>query len=282
MKLRTEVENRPSDNPLQLSDTFVSLGSCFSTAIGSRLKDGGLEIKVNPMGVLFNPLSIARVVERALNGEYYTDADLFPDNSGIYHLLAFESRRQSRDASRLLESVNRDFKDFSKAFQKCSCCIVTFGTAWIFRHLPTRSIVGNCHKLPDSQFERSLISVDDIVQVWRPLIKRLPRVIFTVSPVRHLNDGLHGNTLSKARLHLAVEMLCTTEANAEYFPAYEALNDDLRDYRFYADDLKHPSGMAEQYIFDLFAERYFTRSEREAMESNRKNLLRAQHRPIIV
>lgn len=260
---------------------MVSLGSCFSQAIGNRLRDGGVDIDVTPMGILFNPLSIALILKRAVEGIFFTDNDLYLDRQGIYHALSFESKRQHADAGALLDDINRDFANFRNAVLRADTWLITFGTAWCFRHFSTDCIVGNCHKLPDNEFERFLCSVDNIVETWSPLVEKSPRVIFTVSPVRHLNDGLHGNTLSKSRLHLAIETLCDRFPNAEYFPAYEALNDDLRDYRFYADDMKHPSSVAEEYIFDLFCARYFNKIDRSNIENELRKQLRELHRPII-
>ena len=281
MRFRTEIEIIHPGQHITAENRLVSVGSCFSQAIGNRLLECGQHITVTPMGVLFNPYSIAKVLEYGLDNKMFTQEDLFRDDLGVYHALDFESRRQNEDSESLLNVLNEDFSKFSNTLSEADCWLVTFGTAWCFRHKPTGSIVGNCHKLPDSQFERALYSVSDIIDIWRPLLQKAPRVIFTVSPVRHLNDGLHGNTLSKARLHLAIEQLCKLCSNAEYFPAYEALNDDLRDYRFYADDLRHPSNMAEEYIFELFCKTYFNAGTQKILEERRRNFKHLNHRPII-
>ena len=281
IRFRTGLDLPARQPSIRLDERMVAMGSCFSQAIGHRLADGGVDVAVTPMGILFNPISIGRCIERALNGAEYTDADLFRDQNGVYHVLDFESRCQSPNASRLLEEVNIRFKNFSKQLVEADRWLITFGTAWCFNHLPTDKVVGNCHKLPDSQFERRLASVGEIVGQWSDILEHAPHVVFTVSPVRHLNNGLHGNTLSKSRLHLAIEQLCDRFDNAEYFPAYEALIDDLRDYRFYADDMKHPSAMAEDYIFELFTNCYFSNSDRGVIEQNRRESRRNQHRPIL-
>lgn len=257
------------------------MGSCFSQAIGNRLSHGGMTVSVTSMGILFNPLSIARSLTRAFEHRLYTPDDLFKDESGVFHALDFESRRQHLDADSLLTSINLDFEKFSHAVSNCDCLLITFGTAWCFVHKPSDRLVGNCHKLPDKDFERKLCSVDEIVDSWLPIVATQKRIIFTVSPVRHLNDGLYGNTLSKARLHLAVEKLCAMFDNCEYFPAYEALIDDLRDYRFYADDLKHPSEMGEQYIFELFRKKYLDAPTETEFQSNLRRFKQECHRPIM-
>ena len=281
MKLRTELEIRRSTNPLNEQDSLVSLGSCFSHAVGSRLFQGGISISVTPMGILFNPLSIGETVKRALERRPFSYNDLYQDSTGIFHALAFESRRQNTDADLLLGDLNKDFDAFSDALSAADCWLITFGTAWCFSHIPTNSVVGNCHKLNDKEFNRFLCSVEQITNLWTSLIPKNKRIIFSVSPVRHLNDGLHGNTLSKSILHLSINHLVNRFPNVEYFPAYEALNDDLRDYRFYADDLKHPSTMAEEYIFELFLKTYYETSVIQNIVDTRRKFIHQQHRPIL-
>lgn len=282
MRFRTVTDIRPTSCPIDRDTSIVTLGSCFSAAIGGRLEQSGFNIAVNPMGVLFNPVTIARAVELALAGYRFSEEDLFLNEAdGTWHALQFESRRQGRDPQELLDGLNADFKAFSDRLKAADVWIVTLGTAWSFHHKPTDSVAGNCHKLPDSQFERRLADTEQIVRMWTPLVKAAKRVIFTVSPVRHLNNGLHGNTLSKAILHLAVERLCSLNNCCEYFPAYEALMDDLRDYRFYADDLKHPTAMAEEYIYNLFCETYLTEQEFRRAEETRRRARALNHRPIL-
>lgn len=282
MRFRTELDIPRPRIPLSINDKFISMGSCFSQAIGSRLAQGGINIDVIPLGILFNPMSIGNTILRMLDHKTFEVSDLyFEDSTQTHHVLAFDSRWQSLDRHELLTELNRTFVDKSRNVSNADCWLITFGTAWCFRHEPTDVIVGNCHKLPDAQFKRHLCSVDDIVCLWSNVLERAPKVIFTVSPVRHLNDGLHGNTLSKSRLHLAVERLCASFDNAEYFPAYEALVDDLRDYRFYSDDLKHPSTMAEEYIFDIFKSCYFSKADIAKIDEHRRRYRHLLHRPII-
>lgn len=280
MKFRTEIEIRRATCGVKHTDRIVTVGSCFSDAIGTRLVDAGFDVVVNPMGVLFNPVSIVSTLERALESREYTAADLYCDTEGTWHALDYESRRRDTDPDKLLATLNSDFAVAAAKIRQADVWMVTFGTAWCFYHRPTARVVGNCHKLPDSDFERRLVSIDEIVRTWSRLIGTR-RVILTVSPVRHLNDGLHGNTLSKARLHLAVERLCEICPAAEYFPAYEAIVDDLRDYRFYADDLKHPSKMAEEYVFNLFGRMFFDRDTASRAAEAMRSALRARHRQIL-
>lgn len=256
------------------------MGSCFSETIGNKLTEGGINCSVNPMGILFNPISIGNILLRAFNDMPFNAEELYKDQSGKWHALAFESKRQHINPTQLLDELNASFFNFVKSLKNADCLIITFGTAWCFYHNPTSCIVGNCHKLPDKEFERHLCSTEDIVELWSPILNSGKRIIFTISPIRHLNNGLHGNTLSKARLHLAVEQLCDRFPNAEYFPAFEALIDDLRDYRFYNEDLKHPSHLAEEYIFELFSDQYFDRDTDSYIKIKRKESLKEKHRPI--
>lgn len=278
LSFRTLLRPEKSAAKIDRDEDIVLIGSCFADNIGSRLVRDGFHAYVNPMGALYNPLSMATSVRRALNGESYTQADLIRRDD-IYHCLDFESKRQGADCDALLSSLNLDFSGFGKILRGCKTWIVTFGTAWIFEHEGSEAVVGNCHKFPASDFRRRRSSVDEIVEAWQPLCSDR-RIIFTVSPVRHLADGLHGNQLSKATLLLAVERLCK-ESGGEYFPAYEAVMDDLRDYRFYASDMKHVSDFAADYIYGLFSETYFTSDTIRMAEESRKEALRAAHRNIL-
>lgn len=237
----------------------------------------GFDVSVNPMGVLYNPATIARVVRRALDGRRYEISDLY-EYQGIWHCLDFASKRQDADPEKLQAHLNADFKTFSEQLRRASTWVITFGTAWVFDHLPTGHIAGNCHKLPASQFHRRRLSVDEILACWRPLLTPDRRVIFTVSPVRHLADGLDGNAVSKAILRLAVDAMTDV---AEYFPAFEIMIDELRDYRFYAADMKHPSQVAVDYIYTRWADTYYTNETRQLAADLHRQYLRIQHRPIL-
>lgn len=275
MEFRTIIEPLKGRLPIGHDDRIVMVGSCFTDNMGAILKQHGFNVSVNAMGVLYNPLSIASVLLKALEGYVFGQNDLTVDSSGVYHALHFESRRQSRDPMALLAALNADFERFAAEVRECDILIVTFGTAFVFEHSLTKQIVGNCHKLPATEFARHRINADQIISVWQPLCQRFKRVIFTVSPVRHVADGLHGNQLSKATLLLA------TEKMGEYFPAYEIVNDDLRDYRFYASDLKHPSETAVQYIFEVFSDTYFSKETRAKGRLCKKQFLQQRHRSIL-
>lgn len=273
IRLRTEIEPVRHREPISHDDHIVMLGSCFTDNIGALLERDGFRVSVNPMGALYNPHSIADAVERALSGRPFTREDLVL-YEGIYHCLSFESRRQNADADALLEDLNRDFSAFAAELRAADIWIITFGTAYVFEYTADGHIVGNCHKLPAQSFVRRRLSVAEITGRWQQLTCGR-RVIFTVSPVRHLADGLHGNQLSKATLLLAAENL------GEYFPAYEILNDDLRDYRFYDSDLRHPSPTAVEYIYEKFKDTYFSKDTCRIAEENRRIAAAKNHRQIL-
>ena len=271
---RTVLEPVRGVAQIGTKDRITMLGSCFTDNVGSRLATDGFDVAINSMGILFNPASIAAVVSRALAGRPYTMADLC-EHCGVWHCLELESRRQSADADALLSQLNSDFEAFARRLVETDVLIITFGTAWVFEYVPTGKIVGNCHKLDSRLFSRRRLSVDEIVEMWLPLLSDC-RTIFTVSPIRHLADGLHGNQLSKATLQLSIDAL-----GAEYFPAYEAVLDDLRDYRFYDADMKHPSAVAVDYIYSLFTDTYFTKDVMARALESRRCALRSNHRPIL-
>lgn len=258
--------------PITHDDRIVMLGSCFTDSVGGLLARDGFNVTANPLGVLYNPLSIAQVVQRAMVGAPYTIDDL-TERDGVWHCLELESRRQDTDPQRLLDSLNGDLQAFANNLRQATVWIITFGTSWVFEL--DGQVVGNCHKLDSRLFDRRRLDIDEITAAWQPVIGGR-RVIFTVSPIRHLADGLHGNQLSKATLLLTIDRM-----GAEYFPAYEILNDDLRDYRFYAADLKHPSPMAVDYVYEVFEKTYFTAETRQRALLARQQAARAAHRPII-
>ncbi len=283
MKFRTEIEVGKSASPITHDDSIVLLGSCFSDNMGSRLQRDGFNVTFNPMGPLYNPISIARVVTGLLDGRTYRADDFSVDAEGVSHCLDFASRYQNSDPHVLANTLNDDMAALRAAFNAAGIITLTFGSSVIYTLSgDVGSTVGNCHKFPATHFKRMAVSVDDIVEVWRPLARRIiscgKRILLTVSPIRHLADGLHGNELSKARLLLAADALGDL---VEYFPAYEIMMDDLRDYRFYDRDLKHPSDVACDYIYEKFGERYFSRETAGMAIAHREAARKAAHRQII-
>jgi Zn-finger protein len=283
MKFRTEIEKLSEHCDITHDDHIVLLGSCFTDNIGRQLDIDGFEVTHNPFGTLYNPASIARCITCAQNDFKYALSNLDKEED-VWHCLDFASIYCDKEPNRLIDKLNAELNIFREKLITCSKLIITFGTAWAFEKSDSHDIVGNCHKFKPSYFTRRRMTVDEIVQLWQDIAVQFSdkEIIFTVSPIRHTADGLHGNSLSKSTLLLAVDELCSRFANCQYFPAFEIMNDDLRDYRFYAADMKHPSETAIDYIYDFFRETYFDIKTKNCALFHRKEALRAAHRQIIV
>ena len=203
-----------------------------------------------------------------------------------WHSFSHHSSFSSIDANAMLENINYRLKEAHLALTSASTLIVTFGTAWVYYLASTHKVVSNCHKLPSATFVRRLMSIDEIVNQWKDVMERLRQInptismIFTVSPIRHLRDGAHENQLSKSILHLAINRLMQDDAQLIYFPAYEIMNDDLRDYRFYASDMTHPSEEAVDYIYDLFGKSFFDDTTAQIAIECQHLTRRLSHRPM--
>ncbi|MGL5937424.1 MAG: GSCFA domain-containing protein [Phocaeicola sp.] len=262
MELKTQVELPQKESEIRYSDQIVVLGSCFAKNIGKLLTTSKFQCEVNPFGVLYNPLSIAKSIEQLLEKREYTHDDLFC-SYGLWHSWMHHSSFSNTEADICLDQINERLLNASATLESTDVLILTWGTSFVYELNETGMIVGNCHKQPDSLFTRRRISVDEIVSTYEflfeELLKQTPhlRIILTVSPIRHTKDGMHNNQLSKATLLLAIDKLQKRFENCFYFPAYELLLDELRDYRFYADDMLHPSSLAIQYIWEAFKSTYF-------------------------
>ena len=279
MKLVTPVEITPA--PLQIGyDTpLLLLGSCFTDEIGSRLQEAGFDVLCNPFGTLFNPLSITTCLNRALTGQGLQAEDLV-QHEGVWHSWLHHSRFSHPDREMCMAQCNDAIAQTHDFLQRSPLLMVTFGTAWVFYHQDR--VVANCHKLPSQQFVRRRLSVQDILEAWQPLLGRLSGgCLFTVSPIRHMADGAHGNQLSKSTLLLAVDRLTELNRQAFYFDSYELLLDELRDYRFYARDMCHPSELAVDIIWERFQQTFMTEATRTRLLETEKAYRRSQHRTII-
>lgn len=258
MHLTTPVLIPTSHVRIGYEHRITLFGSCFADAIGSHLGDTLFDIDLNPFGTLYNPHSVAVAIRRLLAPRTFTSADLI-HHADAYHSPLHHSDFSAPTAEECLRRINDRLDSSTTHLAHTDRLIITFGTAYVYRLKDTGAIVGNCHKLPERCFTRARLTADDIVHVWAPLLDELLsrrptlQCLFTVSPIRHLRDGLRENTLSKATLHLAVDRLIALHPDRlDYFPAYEILLDELRDYRFYADDMCHPTPLAVRYIFERF------------------------------
>ena len=279
MKFRTEIEVAPLVEGLEYGAKIFALGSCFAENISERLRRAKFSIESNPFGVLFNPFSIANAIERLDDARTFAVCDVKGVGECFYSFDAHSSL-DGKTQTEAFGNLNRAVAQGSKALHDAEWVILTFGTAWVYEH--EGRVVANCHKQPASQFERRRLSVEEIVERYSRLLAgvlRDKRVILTVSPVRHIGDGLQENSVSKATLRLAVEELVTKFENVCYFPSYEILIDDLRDYRYYADDLAHPSKMAVEYVWECFCEAVLADDAKAKLPLVEQIVAAAEHRP---
>lgn len=266
---------------------LLLMGSCFVENIGRRLAENKFVCDTNPFGVLYNPLSIAKALRQVMAGQPYgEDAPELLQHSGLWHSWMHHSAFSASSQEECLARINTRLTEAHALLPKVHLVIITFGTAYVYRHREKGMVVGNCHKLPERTFTRERLTPEEIVTEYTGLIAELAKanpnvhLLFTVSPIRHLRDGLHANQLSKATLLLAIDRLCQLMPDrCSYFPAYEIMMDELRDYRFYADDMMHPSPLAIEHIWRHFADVFFplpTKKFLQAWEEIRQALA---HRP---
>jgi hypothetical protein len=285
MKLNTPVEIKPLEGRLTYRDSILFVGSCFADEIGRRCTERYFDTRVNPFGVLFNPCSISDCLGLlegyGINAEQcsFIPEDVI-ETSGGFCSFHHHGSMARPTAQEFLDNANKVLADASDFYYREGWVVVTLGTAFIYTDKESGNVVANCHKLPADRFERTMISADQVYDALSQYVAARPQRqwIFTVSPVRHLSDGLHANTLSKATLHLGIEKLVNRYPNAHYFPAYEILMDELRDYRFYADDMMHPSAQAADYIFERFMDFVLADSDRPLLAEAEKVRGMMQHR----
>lgn len=283
-----EVSQEPVLNNSERNAQDVSLlfiGSCFAEAIGNKLKERYFDVMVNPFGVLFNPLSVADclglIEGYGINpyGCSFMPEDVIETSGGYcsFHHHGSFARPTSEE---FLQNANESLASASAFYSRQGWVVVTLGTAFVYRLADSGTVVSNCHKLPSDHFTRSMLTVDEVYHSLSQYVNANPerQWIFTVSPVRHLADGLHENQLSKSTLLLAEQRLVEHFPNAHYFPAYEILMDELRDYRFYADDMMHPSALAIDYVYERFMDFAFDDSQRNLLAEASKVHSMMQHR----
>ena len=257
MNLQTKITVAAPDFLIDYNSRLMMLGSCFAENMGSKFSYYKFDVDVNPCGIIYNPLSVANVLRLIVEGKQFEKSDLRQVGGkwvSLYHHGAFSST----DPDECLRRINDRLTKATGELRTLDLLVITWGTAWVYRYTRENIVVSNCHKIPSQEFERSRLSVEDIVKEYLMLIGRLReinpglRILFTVSPIRHWKDGAHGNQLSKATLLLAIDRLREELQHVYYFPAYEIVLDELRDYRFYADDMLHMSGFTVDYIWERF------------------------------
>jgi len=252
MELRTTFHIEHSTDKITYNDRVIFIGSCFASSIGSQMEMGHMPVMINPAGSVYNPVSVCNTLETITKEKEFTLEDLHFYRGvwlSFYHYTDFSSE----DSSTVLKKINNKSKDAYDFLKHTRFLFITFGTARVYEFIKSNLIVSNCHKIPADQFNSRLLSVDEIVTLWSEQLDKLQsnfpglKIVFTVSPVRHWKDGAHGNQVSKSVLFVAINELMKHKTSPGYFPAYELVMDDLRDYRFYNDDMLHPSASAINY-----------------------------------
>ncbi|MBP6556799.1 MAG: GSCFA domain-containing protein [Flavobacterium sp.] len=264
MNFTTKVPVNVYEHPIDYQSKLLSLGSCFADNMGEKFNYFKFQITTNPFGIIFNPVSIEKLVERVVNQRLFTEADIFFHND-LWHCYEVHSELSCYNKEEFLERLNLTIQQSNTLIIQATHVIITYGTSWVYRHNSTNEIVANCHKVPQKEFNKEILSPETIQQSIQNTIALIQKVnpdcrfIFTISPVRHLKDGFAENQRSKAHLISALHNLLNTEPrvlNTNYFPSYEIMMDELRDYRFYAEDMLHPSQAAIDYIWIRFFEHY--------------------------
>lgn len=282
---RTVIPAQKAPFQIGPDDRLMLVGSCFTEHIGGRLAGLKFQTTVNPFGIVYNPVSIARCLERLLDGnQLFSEHDL-QENMGLWHSWEHHGHFSKPDRGAALAGINAAFEQASGRLTSANRLLLTLGTAEVFMLRDSGQVVANNHKMPASLFQQKRLSVGEVTDVLAAVISKLTaknpelKIILSVSPVRHLRNGLVENQRSKAVLLLACEEICRQYPNAFYFPSYELLLDDLRDYRFYAADMIHPSDVGVGYIWQYFSDMFFTEDTRRRNDAIEKILLAAQHRP---
>ncbi len=291
MELYTPVTVTPWDHPIQCQETLTVLGSCFAAELGNRMERWMLPVCNNPFGVLYNPASIANSIQYLLPSDFvFTEKDLV-ERDGGWTSFSHHGSFTEPTPNAFLERANATLATARCQFAASTRVILSLGTAWCYRHIATDRIVSNCHKIPARAFQREFLEVEACTQLLAEAMAACNAAaqkgliapkewILTISPIRHRKDGLHENQLSKATLLLTTRALEKQFDNLRYFPAYEILLDELRDYRFYAEDLTHPSSTAVQYIWERFMEAAYAPEAHEELRQREKAARQGQHRPI--
>ena len=263
MDFRTEIEQMSSSEKLSINQKIVTLGSCFSQSIGSRLQENKFDTLVNPFGTIYDPLSISRLLKMTLDGTLPSKAS-YIESQGVHRNLLFHSNLSGMSREELEMLIKGKMESTRSYLEEAQWLIITYGTAFNYHHHDSDLDVANCHKIPAANFSRKRLTIEEMTEDFDGLHKTLTaanpglNIIVTVSPVRHLKDTLQGNSLSKASLRCLTDNISNRYANVSYYPSYEIILDDLRDYRFYKEDMIHPTDQAVDYIWEHFSKAYFS------------------------
>ncbi|KFE97488.1 hypothetical protein IX39_19595 [Chryseobacterium formosense] len=284
MKFRTEVDIKPSPKKIEIEDKIFSIGSCFASEMSDLFHKGQLQTVNNPFGTIFNPFSINNSVKRLHDSAFYHEDELIAYHDefiSLDHHTSFDTRY----IHQTLDKINAKIEEGNRFLQETNWVIITYGTSFIYEFEPKKKLVANCHKIPQKFFEKRLLtnqeltdSIYDTIINLEDICKDDVQILFTVSPVRHTKDGMTENQLSKSKLITTVHEVISQFENCHYLPIYEILMDDLRDYRFYKEDLIHPNSQAVNYIFEKFGEAYFSDEAKDFIKENFKINKALEHR----
>jgi len=283
LKLQTPVPSGRSRVDISYSEKALIIGSCFSDSIGASMVNAGFPVMVNPFGTLYNPVSIANSLSRLSSGVPFSEGQVVQMGAGspLYCSFSHHTSFARETPEEFLSNANKALGEASAFFRECTRVVVTLGTAWCYKR--EGEVVSNCLKRDAGEFSRERLSLPSAMAVLSRMVERYPdkKFIFTVSPIRHLRDGAHENNLSKSILLLAVDSICKAfPERTDYFPSYEIVLDELRDYRFYAEDMLHPSAQTVSYIWERFTQFALREGEEETLIQKEKEYKRSRHRPL--
>jgi len=284
MKFQTTIPIKKSDFLIDYSSKLVSLGSCFADNMGDKFDYFKFQNTTNPFGIIFNPISLEKIILRSLHKKYFTEKDIFFHNEA-WHCYEVHSELSNPNKTEFLTTLNQLIDITNGHLEKVTYCLITLGTSWVYKHIESDAIVANCHKVSQKQFVKELLSVADIEASLKRIVSEIQVVnsnckfIYTISPVRHSKDGFVENNVSKSHLITALYQFLTNATSSIYFPSYEIMMDELRDYRFYAEDMLHPNQTAIDYIWMKFSENYINETEFETMQHVSEIQKALNHRP---
>lgn len=284
MTFQISIPIHKSDFLIDYSSKLVSFGSCFAENMGDKFDYFKFSTITNPFGIIFNPISLEKIIFRSINKKYFTEKDIFYHNEA-WHCYEVHSELSNPEKEEFLTTLNQLIDTTNWHIEKATHCLITLGTSWVYKHIESDAIVANCHKVPQKQFVKELLSVADIQASINNIISEIQSInpnakfIFTVSPVRHIKDGFVENNVSKSHLIIAIYHFLSKTTSSIYFPSYEIMMDELRDYRFYAEDMLHPNQTAIDYIWMKFSENYINETEFETMQHVSEIQKSLSHRP---
>lgn len=286
MLFRTEIPITKSDFPIDYHSKVLLLGSCFAENIGDKFNYYKFQTTVNPFGIIFNPVSLEKLIKRAVEKNYFNESDIFYHND-LWHCYQVHSELSNTNKEAFLESINSVIESINQQIKELTHCFITLGTSWVYRFNTTREIVANCHKVPQKEFTKELLPTQQIEESLQNIVALIHSVnpdvkfVFTVSPVRHIKDGFFENNVSKGNLFSAIQNILSHRAESRcYFPSYEIVLDELRDYRFYNEDMLHPNQQAVDYIWGKFSFSFFSEETLKVLKEVEAIQKGLAHRPL--